>query len=192
LADSVSADRQREALLKLVEALGCWDRALRRDECGDWQVRGKYGHIYAIPGTLDRPKAEGFQIFYSEDPTYADAATFTVDASLSSKEQEAQIARQMKLRWAYVKKALDFCGVTNDGDGEGMLFLDRLPTPEEAEVIRDKLGIRKRVEYDEDTLARKREQALMARQSLPPKLPSATESGQREGNDTSAGNQTAS
>ena len=54
----------REALIKLVEALGCWDRALRRDECGDWAVFGKHGHIYAVSGTLDRPKTEGFQIYF--------------------------------------------------------------------------------------------------------------------------------
>ena len=54
----------REALIKLVEALGCWDRALRRDECGDWAVFGKLGHIYAVPGTLDQPKTEGFLIYF--------------------------------------------------------------------------------------------------------------------------------
>jgi hypothetical protein len=35
----------------------------------------------------------------------------------------------------------------------GCLFLDRLPTAEEAEIICDRLGIRKRREYDDDTLA---------------------------------------
>ena len=54
----------RETLVKLVEALGCWDRALRRDVCGDWAIFGKHGHIYAVPGTLDRPKTEGFQIYF--------------------------------------------------------------------------------------------------------------------------------
>ena len=28
----------------------CARRALRRDECGDWRINGKSGHIYAIPG----------------------------------------------------------------------------------------------------------------------------------------------
>ena len=32
--------RPREALLALVEALGCRDNALRRDECGDWCISG--------------------------------------------------------------------------------------------------------------------------------------------------------
>jgi hypothetical protein len=40
----------REALLELAEALNCARRALRRDECGDWRINGKSGHIYAVPG----------------------------------------------------------------------------------------------------------------------------------------------
>jgi hypothetical protein len=123
--------RQREALLKLIEALGCRDAALRRDECGDWRIKGRYGHIYAIPGTLDRPVVEGFQIYFrgAEEP-------------LSSKG------------WTYAKRALAFCEVTNDGDNEGMLFLDRLPTGEEAEVIRAKLGVAKKREVSAEELAR--------------------------------------
>jgi len=41
---------QRPALLDLVKALGCRDNALRRDECGDWRVEGRHGHVYAVPG----------------------------------------------------------------------------------------------------------------------------------------------
>jgi hypothetical protein len=51
--------RPREALLTLVEALGCRDNALRRDECGDWCISGQYGWIYAVAGTLDQPGTEG-------------------------------------------------------------------------------------------------------------------------------------
>jgi hypothetical protein len=146
LADTYPPARQREALLKLVEALGCWDRALRRDECGDWAVFGKLGHIYAIPGTLNRPNTEGFQIYFRGAPEFEEPSNSQA--------------------WTWAKKLLDpFCEVTQDGDTEGILFLDRLPTPAEAEVIRDKLTIRKRVEYDEETLARKREAALIARKS---------------------------
>jgi hypothetical protein len=46
--------------------------------------------------------------------------------------------------WGFVKKALDFCKLMQDGDGDGYLFLDRLPTSAEAALIRDKLMIRKR------------------------------------------------
>jgi hypothetical protein len=41
---------QRPALLELAKALGSRDRALRRDECGDWRINGAKGHVYAVPG----------------------------------------------------------------------------------------------------------------------------------------------
>jgi hypothetical protein len=168
VADIYPPTRQREALLRLIEALGCWDRALRRDECSDWMLKGKYGHIYAIPGTLDRPKAEGFQIYFRGAPEFEEPTNSQA--------------------WTWTKKLLDpFCEVTNDGDTEGILFLDRLPTKEEAEVIRDKLGIRKRTEYDEETLARKREAALMARESWSQKPAGQPEEASETGNDPEAG-----
>jgi hypothetical protein len=46
-------------------------------------------------------------------------------------------------RWTYAKKRLGFCRLTQNGDDEGCLHLDRLPTEPEAEIIRDVLGIRK-------------------------------------------------
>jgi hypothetical protein len=136
---------QRLKLLKLAEALNCWDRALRRDECGDPRIVGKYGHVYAIPGTLDRPGIEGFRIYFRGASEFEEPSTSKA--------------------WTYAKRSLAFCEILNDGDGEGMLFLDRLPTPEEAEAIRDKLGIRKRTEYSEETLARKRAAILKARRN---------------------------
>jgi len=101
----------------LVKSLGCWDRAYRRDECGDWRIEGKQGHIYAHP--------EGFYLYCSSGSVRA---------------------------WGFAKKALAFCTVTQDGDDEGFLRLTRLPTPAEAEIIRDKLGIRKKKELSEDHL----------------------------------------
>jgi hypothetical protein len=40
---------QRPRLLAFAEA--CCTRAdkLRRDECGDWAIFGKHGHVYAVP-----------------------------------------------------------------------------------------------------------------------------------------------
>lgn len=40
---------QRPALLRLAEAISCRAVALRRDECGDWRINGRTGHIYACP-----------------------------------------------------------------------------------------------------------------------------------------------
>jgi hypothetical protein len=62
-----------------------------------------------------------------------------------------------KLAWTWVKRRLAFAAVTQDGDGEGCLRLDRLLTAAEAEAIRDVLGIRKRVFYSPDELERRRE-----------------------------------
>jgi hypothetical protein len=119
---------QRPALLKLVEALGCRDVALRRDECGDWRVNGTFGHIWAVP--------EGFQLYYRGAPEFEEPST--------------------SKGWTWAKKELSFCRVTQDGDEEGMLILDRLPTPPEAEIIRDKLRIAKKRELSEEELTRLR------------------------------------
>jgi hypothetical protein len=37
----------RERQLQLVGALDAWSRAIGRDECGDWRINGRSGHIYA-------------------------------------------------------------------------------------------------------------------------------------------------
>ena len=66
--------------------------------------------------------------------------------------------------WTFTKRRLAFMTVTQDGDEEGCLRLDRLPTPQEAVVIRDVLGLRKRVAYAPDALERKR--ASMAKAGL--------------------------
>ena len=43
-APDAEADRaQQKALLA---ALGVWDRALRRDECGAWRIDGKHGSVH--------------------------------------------------------------------------------------------------------------------------------------------------
>jgi hypothetical protein len=39
-------------------------------------------------------------------------------------------------RWTSIKQALAFCKLTQDGDDEGILCLDRLPTKAAAEAIR--------------------------------------------------------
>jgi hypothetical protein len=51
--------RQRPALLAFAEALGSASTALRRDESGDWRIKGKLGFIYAVPGTLDELGVRG-------------------------------------------------------------------------------------------------------------------------------------
>jgi hypothetical protein len=57
-------------------------------------------------------------------------------------------------QWNFRRDVLAaFAEVTWDGDTYGCLLLRRLPTVDEADVIRDILGIRKRVEMSEELLA---------------------------------------
>ena len=46
--------------------------------------------------------------------------------------------------WNIVKKEMAFCLLSQDGDSDGVMLLNRLPTEPEAEIIRQRLGIRKR------------------------------------------------
>lgn len=119
----------RDALLAILPALDAAPRALRRDECGDWRITGRYGWIYA-----DSPSV---RIYYRGADEHRDGTS---------------------KRWFYAKEALAFCAVAQDGDTEGVLWLDRAPTEAEGEIIRHKLKIPKRVEHSEETIARLRQQ----------------------------------
>ena len=56
--------------------------------------------------------------------------------------------------WTAAKTAMAFVKVTLDGDDEGLLFLDRLPTPKEAAILRAKLWIGKKRQISEEERAR--------------------------------------
>jgi hypothetical protein len=103
----------------LLAALDATRRALRRNTCGDWTIRGKRGHIYA--------DGSGFLIVVSPGDSIR--------------------------RWTNTKRKLDFCRVTQDGDDEGCLHLDHLPTPKEADLIRETVRIRRKRRYTPDQLA---------------------------------------
>jgi hypothetical protein len=113
---------ERKALLELAAALGSRAIALRRDGCGDWRIEGSRGWIYVVSGTLHQPGRVGFQVYCAPGSTRA---------------------------WSSAKKMMAFAEVTQDGDDEGLLFLDRLPAAEEAVTLRGKLGITKRREVTE-------------------------------------------
>jgi hypothetical protein len=110
-------DHQR--LQTLLTTLDATPRALRRDQCGDWAITGKSGHILA--------DGDGYLLC---------AGT-------------GESAR----RWTNVKNRLGFCRVTQDGDDEGCLHLDQLPTRTQASAIREALGIRQRTHFSAETLA---------------------------------------
>jgi hypothetical protein len=58
-------------------------------------------------------------------------------------------------RWTNIKGKLNFSRVTQDGDDEGCLHLDRLPTPAEADLLRDALKIKRRPSYTPEQIVAK-------------------------------------
>jgi hypothetical protein len=81
--------------------------------------------------------------------------------------------RESPRRWTMVKRRLAFCHLKQDGDDEGCLHLDRLPRPEDAELIREALGIRKRRRISPEVLAAARGSLECARSldKTPPGTP---------------------
>ena len=76
----------------------------------------------------------------------------------------AYVVGRSTRHWTMIKRRLAFMTVSQDGDDEGCLRLFHLPPPQEAVVIRDVMGLRKRVDYAPETLERKR--ASMAKAGL--------------------------
>ncbi|HXE88906.1 MAG TPA: hypothetical protein VN524_19130 [Hyphomicrobiaceae bacterium] len=109
--NAAEAEADRAQQLRLLAALGAWDRALRRDELAAWRIQGTRGHIYT-----------------------------------DGKAWVMYVSGRSARHWSAVRaKLAAFCAITQDGDDEGVARLHDLPAPEQAEVIREALGIRKRV-----------------------------------------------
>jgi hypothetical protein len=134
MSDIFPPVKQRPALLELAEALDSRLGALRRDECGDWAIFGKRGHIYAVP--LIGPVARGVPV----------TVGFQLVIGTAIEHESRNSARQ----WTADKKRLAFCQVTQDGDEEGCLILGRLPTKAEGAIIRDVLRIPKAKHLSEE------------------------------------------
>ena len=146
MADTYPYATQRAQLERFLKAIGARPSTLRKDGCGDPAIMGTRGHVMAIPGIPShRPrvheahKRAGF-LFY--------------------------VVAESGTAWTYAKRALKFAEVTQDGDEEGFLRLDRLPTAEEAKVIRRYLGIPKKAELSEETKAARRTVLAAAREEL--------------------------
>ena len=121
----------KAALLAFADAIGS-KRKLGADEAGNPRIEGKHGRIYVQPRTCDPGRAPKFQIYFSTGHATG---------------------------WRFAREALGaFARLTNDAYDEGLLLIERLPSAEEGEVIRDKLGIFKRVVYSEEVLAARRAQ----------------------------------
>jgi hypothetical protein len=109
-------DRDGRASLRvLLLALDASPLSLRRDF---WRGIGRRGD-YAIRGKRGHiyPDGDGYLLYV-----------------------RAQSARF----WSAAKRKLSFCQLRIDGEDEGTLHLDHLPSPAEAKVIRQVVGIRKR------------------------------------------------
>jgi hypothetical protein len=66
-------------------------------------------------------------------------------------------ACETKQAWTWAKKGLAFAKPSQDGDEEGLLFMDWLPSPDEAVTIRRYLGIHAKPEVGEREVERRRQ-----------------------------------
>jgi len=60
------------------------------------------------------------------------------------------------MHWTYTKRRLAFCQLTQDGEDEGCLHLDRLPATAEAEAIRRVIRLRQTMSDSQVDLLRLR------------------------------------
>lgn len=85
-------------------------------------------------------------------------------------------------QWTITKRRLRFMTVTQDGDEEGCFRLFALPTAAQAKAVRDVLGLKKRRQYDPETLDQLRTTArglVRARRvaEAPPLVPELPDTG---------------
>jgi hypothetical protein len=128
----------RASLKALLVALDASETRLQRDppirkhgNTGDWAIYGTLGRIY--------PDGDGYLLYVT---TEEKVGANYIDRKPSSRP------------WNGAKSRLSFCRVTQDGDFEGCLRLERLPAPHEAIAIRESLGIRKRRIITDEARAR--------------------------------------
>ena len=101
--------------------------------------------IDASPGALERPNCRGwigdYQITGKRGHVLAGQPGFLLYITGTVQ------------RWKRAKRMLPGT-VTQDGDDEGIIRLDHLPLPAEAEAIRDLIGIRKRRHMTPEALSK--------------------------------------
>ena len=109
----------------------------------------------ASPRCLERPVCRGWigdwQITGKHGHAMTDDTAYLIYAQATPR------------RWTSIKQSLAFCKLTQDGDDEGILCLNRLPNEAEAEAIRDALGFRKRRHMTEAQIERSRSVLASAR-----------------------------
>jgi hypothetical protein len=92
------------------------------------------------------------------------------------------VACHSSRHWTATKARVAFCKVTQDGEEEGCLRLSRLPTPDQAEAIRDALGVQKRREISAGVLERLRSFSFERKSRSEPVLEPNIAIGDRPGN----------
>ena len=60
------------------------------------------------------------------------------------------ISAKSKRHWSSIKKKLNFMVISQDGDDEGILKLERMPSQEEAEIVREMVGLNKRPAFTDE------------------------------------------
>lgn len=123
-------NRENDNILleKLSEHLSTSEDRIRLDDCGDWNIFGRRGHIFT-----------------------------------DSKLWYIFVAETTKRKWSAIKAKLKFMEVSQDGDDEGIMKLERMPLQEEAEAIREVLGLNKRPELTEEQRAKLVERSFKLR-----------------------------
>jgi len=84
------------------------------DDCGDYALDGNDGHIYHV-GLPGAP------------PCF-----------------QAMVGKSSPILWQRAKARVSFGRVSQDGDCEGSIMFEGLPTPAQGAILRDVLGLRKR------------------------------------------------
>lgn len=102
--------------------------------------------LNSSPSALRRDECGDPRIKGSRGHVYASPGGFQFYHAATSKQA-----------WTWAKKGLSFAKISQDGEEDGILFLERLPTETEAESLRSYLGIRKRIDLSVEEGARRRE-----------------------------------
>lgn len=121
-------EEDKKLLQRLSEALNTSEERIHLDECGDWNIVGKRGHIFT-------------------------------DAEL----WHVSVEGTTKRRWDNIKKKLSFMEVSQDGDDEGIMKLERMPTQEESSLVRETVGLNKRPLLTDAQRAKLSERVLKVR-----------------------------
>lgn len=112
-------EADKELLTKLSEVLQSSVERISLDDCGDWNIFGRRGHIFT-----------------------------------DSKLWYIFVAETTKRKWSAIKAKLKFMELSQDGDDEGIMKLERMPSYEEAEAIREVIGLNKRPALTEEHRAK--------------------------------------